>query len=105
VEAGPVHTREAASAGYRQALAAHQAAKGEHADPVTAAVRAAIERQDQALRQRREAEARFADCLAAGEELAEQAAAAADPHALALKRAREDKAGHLPAVPRLFGAA
>jgi hypothetical protein len=104
-EPGPVRTRETASAGYRQALAAHHAAKGEHADPVTSAVRAAIERQDQALRQYREAEAEFADGQAAGEQLKAEAAAAADPRALALERAHEDKAGRLPKVQRLFGAA
>ncbi|WP_314223590.1 DciA family protein [Streptomyces zaehneri] len=47
--AGPVHTRETASDGYHQALAAHQAARPErHVDP---AIAEAIEAQTRALRE------------------------------------------------------
>lgn len=47
--AGPVHTRETASDGYHQALAAHQAARPErHVDP---AIAQAIESQTRALRE------------------------------------------------------
>ncbi|WP_086796971.1 DciA family protein [Streptomyces caniscabiei] len=47
--AGPVHTRETASDGYHQALAAHQAARPErHVDP---AIAEAIESQTRALRE------------------------------------------------------
>jgi predicted nucleic acid-binding Zn ribbon protein len=52
VEPGPVRTRETASAGYREALAAFRAAKPDSlAKPE---IRAAVERQEQALRSRRE---------------------------------------------------
>jgi predicted nucleic acid-binding Zn ribbon protein len=67
--AGPVRTREDASGGYRQALAAHQAAKAEQGDRLPPAVRAAIERRAQALRDRREPEEAFGDGQAALEEL------------------------------------
>ncbi|WNI20263.1 DUF721 domain-containing protein [Actinacidiphila sp. ITFR-21] len=67
--AGPVRTREDASAGYRQALTALQAGKVEQGDKLAPSVRAAIERQNQALRERREAEEAFGDGQAALEEL------------------------------------
>lgn len=65
----PVRTRQDASAGYRQALAALQAGKEEQGDRFAPAVRAAVQRQDQVLRERREPEDRFGDGQAALEEL------------------------------------
>jgi hypothetical protein len=70
---GPARTREDASDGYHQALAAHQAAKAEQGDRLPPAVRAAIERQNHALCARREPEAAFGDGQAALEELAVKA--------------------------------
>jgi hypothetical protein len=102
-EVGPARTREGASAGYRQALAAHQAKKSGQPDPVRPAVRAAIERQEQALRARRELEQVFADGQALHEPV--RPPESRDSRAAALERARQDKAGRLPGVPRLFGAA
>jgi hypothetical protein len=67
--AGPVRTREDASAGYRQALTALQAGKAEQDDRLAPAVRAAIERQDQVLREGRAAEKAFGDGQTALEEL------------------------------------
>lgn len=78
-QAGPVRTREEASGGYRQALAAHHAAKPKQGDWLTPAVRAAIERQDQVLRERREAAKTFADGMAALKELRTKAARSTSP--------------------------
>ncbi|SHN26840.1 DciA family protein [Actinacidiphila paucisporea] len=54
--AWPVRTREEVSAGYHQALAAYRAKKEEQDDGLAASVRAAVERQDQVLRDHREPE-------------------------------------------------
>ncbi|WP_413098209.1 hypothetical protein [Streptomyces sp. Inha503] len=70
----PVHTREAASPGYQQALAAHQASRPERVlDPRTAA---AIEQQNVAS-SLREPEEAFGEGQAAVEELRAKAARAA----------------------------
>ncbi|MEC3992041.1 DUF721 domain-containing protein [Actinacidiphila sp. DG2A-62] len=101
-EAGPVRTREDASGGYRQALAAHQAAKAEQNDRLAPAVRAAIERQDQALRNGREPEGAFRDGQAALEELRARAARQTSPdhtRARALQRLAAERAGRVSAVP------
>ncbi|MGW7620757.1 DUF721 domain-containing protein [Streptomyces antimycoticus] len=89
----PVRTRETASPGYQQALAAHQASRPERVlDPRTAA---AIERQN-AGSLMREPEEAFGDGQAAIEELRAKAAraAAADSSRMhALRRARAERAG------------
>ncbi|WP_413804250.1 DUF721 domain-containing protein [Streptomyces sp. OE57] len=88
----PVHTREAASPGYQQALAAHRASRPERVlDPRTAA---AIEQQN-AGSLMREPEEAFGDGRAAVEELQAKAArsAVADSSRVrALRRARADRA-------------
>ncbi|MFI0742682.1 DciA family protein [Streptomyces sp. NPDC021100] len=88
VTAGPVKTRESASAGYRRALAAHLAAKPTSAerDP---AVAAAYERQTAALRRQREREWAFADDPVAGDR---PPRTVGDRHRLALTRARAERA-------------
>jgi hypothetical protein len=101
-QAGPARTREDASAGYRQALAAHQAAKTEQGDRLPPAVRAAIERQAQALRDRREPEEAFADGQAALEELRVKAARSTSPagaRARALQRLAAERSGRVSAAP------
>ncbi|MBM9510027.1 DciA family protein [Actinacidiphila acididurans] len=50
----------------------------------------------------REPESAFTEALAFTQELAEQADRLEDPHARALARARAEKAGRAPAVPRAF---
>jgi predicted nucleic acid-binding Zn ribbon protein len=100
--AGPVRTREDASGGYRQALAAHQAAKAGEGDRLAPAVRAAIERQDQALRNGREPEEAFRDGQAALEDLRARAARQTSPdhaRARALQRLAAERAGRVSAVP------
>jgi hypothetical protein len=77
--AGPMRTREDASAGYHQALAVYQAAKAGQGNRLPPAVRTAIERQDQALRQDREDEAAFGDGQAALERLRARTAREASP--------------------------
>jgi len=91
-----VRTRENASTGYRRALAAHQASKADEDDRLAPAVRAAIERQDQVLRQRREPEVAFADARELTEQLQARARTATDPHVQALARARAENTRHLP---------
>ncbi|GAB2606328.1 hypothetical protein GCM10027168_44000 [Streptomyces capparidis] len=100
----PVKTRQTASPGYHRALNALQATKpNRHANP---AIQAAIDRQDQALRARREPETAFTDGQALLEHLHAKTAAEQDARACALRRARmEKKAGVLPEVPRVCGAA
>jgi hypothetical protein len=102
-QAGSVRTREDACAGYRQALGAHQAAKAQQGDRLPPAVRAAVERQDQALRRRREAEAAFGDGQAALEQLRARAAREASPdrsRARALRRLADERdGGAVAAVP------
>ncbi|GAA0897907.1 MULTISPECIES: DciA family protein [Streptomyces violaceusniger group] len=89
----PVKTREMGSAGFHQALAAHQAvAPPSRVDP---SIAAAIERQN-ASRGMREPEEDFGDGQAAIEELQAKAAreAAADSGRVrALRRARAERAG------------
>jgi hypothetical protein len=100
--AGPAHTREDASDGSRQALTAHQAAKAEQGDRLPPAVRAAIERQAQALRDRREPEEAFGDGQAALEELRAKAARSTSPsgaRARALQRLAAERAGRVSAAP------
>lgn len=92
---GPVRTRESASAGYHRTLEAHRAVR---AEPLVApAVAAAIERQDRALRQQREAA--VSDVGADLEELRERArqkASSVDAsHARALKRLADERAGRV----------
>ncbi|WP_329321653.1 DciA family protein [Streptomyces sp. NBC_01262] len=99
-EAAPVRTRETASAGYREALATVQAAKPENlANP---AIRAAIERQNQALLRKREPEVAFTDGQVLRDQLLGREAAAADVENRARARARAEKAGRLPHVARVF---
>jgi hypothetical protein len=96
VAEAPVRTRETASAGYRQALATHQASC-KTADP---AIAAAVERQNR--EQAREPEHLFGDGQAALEELRPKAARLApadDSRARALQRARTERVGL--AVPAL----
>lgn len=92
---GPVRTRESASAGYHRALEAHRAVRAE--PPVAPAVAAAIERQDHALRQQREAA--VTDVGADLEELRERARQKASSvdvsHARALKRLADERAGRV----------
>jgi len=98
--ARPVRTREEASGGYRQALAAHQASKQGQGDRLAPAVRAAVERQDQVLRARREPEDRFGDGQTALEELRAKAARQASPdhsRARALKRLADEAGRAVPA--------
>jgi predicted nucleic acid-binding Zn ribbon protein len=100
--AGPVRTRQDASAGYRQALAALQAGKEQQHDPLAPAVRAAIEQQDRALRERREPEEAFSDGQAALEELRAKAARATSPagaRARALQRLAAERGGRITAAP------
>lgn len=101
-EPTPVRTRETASAGYRQALAAHQEKKTAHDDNLAPAVRAAIEAQDQALREHREDPDAFADARELVEDLRARAQAAADPRRQAIARARAERAGHALDVPRVL---
>ncbi|WP_063762400.1 DciA family protein [Streptomyces sp. NRRL F-5123] len=100
--AGPVRTREDASDGYRQALAAHQAARPGDGDRLAPAVRAAIERQDQMLQARREPEEEFGDGQAALEQMQARVAREAAPdraRARALQRLADERAGRAaPAV-------
>ncbi|MER8103895.1 DUF721 domain-containing protein [Kitasatospora sp. NPDC094016] len=92
-EPAPTKSRETASAGYRQALAALRRARPTILiDP---AITAAVERQDQALRNRREPESAFADALAYQEDQAsvrKRAATTATSQALAVRRARAERA-------------
>lgn len=95
-QAGPVRTREDASGGYRQALAALQASKEQQHAPLAPAVRAAIEQQDQALRDRREPEEAFGGGQAALEELRARTSREASPNhsrARALRRLAAERAG------------
>jgi hypothetical protein len=98
-EPGPLHTREPAPAGYHQALAAHRAKKEEQGDGLAAAVRAAVERQDQVLRARREPEEAFGDGQEALEQLRAKARQAPvdGARARALRRLADERAGR--AVP------
>ncbi|MDN3057053.1 DciA family protein [Streptomyces sp. SRF1] len=93
VPEAPVRTRETASPGYQQALAAHRASKPERAlDPRIAA---AIEQQN-AGSSMREPEEAFGDGQAAIEELrakAARATAADSSRVRALRRARAERAG------------
>jgi hypothetical protein len=92
---GPVRTREDTCDGYRQALAANQATKAEQGQ-LTPAVRTAIERQDQLLRERREAEEKFGDGQAALAELRTKAARQTPPdhaRARALQRLAAERSG------------
>lgn len=92
----PPRTRETASAGYRRALAAHQASKKESA--VDPAIQAAIERQNR--EQAREPEELFGDGRQALEELrakAERAGSVDASRARALRRLAAERAG-LPTV-------
>lgn len=101
---GPACTREEASAGYRQALAAHQAAKQEQGDRLAPDVRAAIERQNQAVRASREPEAAFGDGQAALEELRAGAARQASPdgsRARALQQLAEERAARAVPAPQV----
>lgn len=102
---GPVRTRDQASSGYHRALTAHQAAWVRQEDPLPPAVQAAIAEQDEALRRRRESPQDFADARELIEQLQARARAAEDYHSRALARARADKVGRGPAVPRVFDQA
>ncbi|MEV6165779.1 hypothetical protein AB0L71_28470 [Streptomyces sp. NPDC052052] len=100
---GPVRTRETASPGYHRALAAARAHKP---DTVTNPhVRAAIDRQDQALADphRREPEAAFTDAVAALEALT--AGQAADGLQASIRAALDRKHGGAQPVRRAFDAA
>jgi hypothetical protein len=86
-----------------QALAAHQAARAGQGDRLPPAVCTAVERQDQALRQRREDEGAFGDGLAALEQLRARAAREASPdraRARALRRLAEERAGRACPLPK-----
>lgn len=96
----PPRTRETASTGYHRALAAHQDAKDTSKDPLSPAVRTAIEEQDEALRANREPEQAFADARELLDTLRRREAARQDPERRARARARAEKAGHtLPTAP------
>lgn len=100
----PVHTREAASPGYRQAFEAHQAAKPGVA-PTSPYVAEAIDRQNRVLadRRNREPETAFADAVAELERLTAPAvdrSEAVRRAAIARKRL-EQAGGQLPR--RAFG--
>lgn len=99
----PAGTRQDASAGYRQALAAHRASRAEQDDKLAPAVRAAVQRHDQMLRTHREPEDRFGDGQTALEELRAKAASQASPdrsRARALRRLADERAGRaVPAAP------
>ncbi|MGW2826391.1 DciA family protein [Streptomyces sp. NPDC001443] len=91
----PVTTQEMASEGFRHALAAHQAARPEQY--VDAAIAQAAERQTRALRElsaRAFPEAAASDDQPAAIEVAhiQRRREAAAAHALALRRARKDRA-------------
>ncbi|MFR0367584.1 DUF721 domain-containing protein [Streptomyces sp. MCC20] len=88
--AGPVHTRETASDGYHQALAAHQAARPDrHVDP---AIAEAIESQTRALRE--QSRRAFPDPDPGSVEItqAKRRREAKVTHAQALRRARDERA-------------
>lgn len=93
-EQTPPRTRETASTGYHRALTAHQDAKDTAKDPLSPAVKAAIEEQDQALRANREPEEAFADACELLDTLRRREAARQDPERRARARARAEKAGH-----------
>ncbi|WP_260868035.1 DUF721 domain-containing protein [Streptomyces sp. SAJ15] len=99
----PVRTREMASAGYHQALAAHLAAKPVH--QVDPAIAAAVERQTKALlRQREEAFAEDQNALTQLNEHARRQASPADvSRAQALKRLADERAGRIPPGPKPLG--
>ncbi|WP_329028272.1 DciA family protein [Streptomyces sp. NBC_00690] len=102
-ERKPIRTRQTASAGYHEALAAHQATRTERTpDPHIAA---ANESQIRALRARREPESAFTDARALEDHVHTQAEAAADTHTRALAVARAAKTTRLPEPTRIFNTA
>ncbi|MEU6016933.1 DUF721 domain-containing protein [Streptomyces sp. NPDC047515] len=100
--AGPVRTRETASSGYRQALAAALANKPDTA-PANPYVKAAIDRQNQALTERREPETAFTDAVAALEALT--AGQPADSLQASIQAALHHKHSGGKAVRRAFDVA
>ncbi|MFD5899073.1 DciA family protein [Streptomyces sp. NPDC060366] len=104
-ETGPVITRDTASPGYQRTLQAHREHRGDPDRPANPYVAAAVDRQNQALRDRREPETAFTDAVAAADHLAEKQPADSLEASLQAARARAaaDRAGREPV--RLFGAA
>lgn len=102
---GPVITRDTASPGYQRTLAIHQEHRGDPDRPANPHVAAALERQNQALRDRREPETAFTDAVAGRGQLTEQQPTDSLEASLRAARARAaaDRAGREPV--RLFGAA
>lgn len=104
-DVGPVITRDTASPGYHRTLAAHQEHRGDPDRPTNPYVAAAVDRQNQALRDRREPETAFTDAVAAHDQLTQQQPADSLEASLRAARARAaaDRVGREPV--RLFGAA
>ncbi|TXS68904.1 DciA family protein [Streptomyces sp. sk2.1] len=99
---GPIRTRETASPGYHQALAAALSHKPDTAT-TNPYVRAAIDRQNQALTEQREPETAFTDAVAALEALA--ADEPADSLQASIRAALDYKHGGGQPVRRAFDAA
>lgn len=104
-DTGPVITRDTASPGYQRTLEAHREHRGDPDRPANPYVAAALERQNQALRDRREPETAFTDAVAAHDNLIEQQPTDSLEASLRAARARAaaDRSGREPV--RLFGAA
>ncbi|MEU8682948.1 DciA family protein [Streptomyces sp. NPDC048611] len=97
----PVKTRDDASAGYRVALAAHQAhAANLPATEIQQRIQVAAHAQAEALRAKREDPALHRDAVWFVNDLEEKATAEREQaRQAAIKRARDEKAGRGPALP------
>lgn len=104
-DVGPVITRDTASPGYHRTLEAHQEHRATPDRTANPYVAAAVDRQNQALRDRREPETAFTDAVAAHDQLTATEPAGSLEASLRAARARAaaDRAGREPV--RLFGAA
>ncbi|MFJ6608142.1 DciA family protein [Streptomyces lydicus] len=100
----PIKSRDDASAGYRAALAAHQAhAASLPATEIQQRIRAAAQAQADALRAHREDPAAHRDAVWFAADLEEKAAAEREQaRQAAIRRARDEKAGRAPAVRTAF---
>jgi hypothetical protein len=104
IELGPEKTRETASAGYLAALSAHQAhVAARPSTEIQQLVEAAAAAQGQALRAHREAPEAHRDAVWFTADLEDQDAAEREQiRQAAIRRARDEKAGRVPALPTVF---
>ncbi|MEW9521838.1 DciA family protein [Streptomyces tubercidicus] len=100
----PIKTRGDASPGYRAALAAHQAHVADRAETdVQQRARAAAERQTAAMRAHREDTDGHTEAVWFVDNLEETAAADRETtRQVAIRRARDERAGRAPALPTVF---